>query len=193
MNSCRHVHFFPTITIILLAPPPECLNTRSLKRSELRIYTNPNGSKSQLVYVFVNMNWINSALNCEANSLLIFWRSIFLSQNRQGKRWVCADIRKKQLKLHKRVTKLHNAQLLNRILPKSLRKNQNGFRRIHSITSQILTSWNHWRSQAKNLGETLLFIDFSKVFNSTQIRKILQMQRAYGRPKKLLLQPTQMI
>ena len=66
--------------------------------------------------------------------------------------------------------KIYNALLRNRIEPKIdhiLRKNQNGFRRNRSMTSQILTIRRILESvRAKNLQATLLFVDFTKAFDS---------------------------
>ena len=62
--------------------------------------------------------------------------------------------------------KIYNALLRNRIEPKIdniLRKNQNGFRRNRSPTSQILTICRILEGvRAKNLQATLLFVDFTK-------------------------------
>ena len=61
--------------------------------------------------------------------------------------------------------KIYNALLWNRIEPKIdniLRKNQNGFRRNRSTTSQILTIRRILEGvRAKNLQVTLLFVDFT--------------------------------
>ena len=66
--------------------------------------------------------------------------------------------------------KIYNALLRNRIEPKIgniLRKNQNGFRRNRSMTSQILTIRRILEGvRAKNLQATLLFVDFTKAFDS---------------------------
>ena len=66
--------------------------------------------------------------------------------------------------------KIYNAQLCNCIKPKiekMLRKNQNSFWRNRSTASQILTSCRILEVYMhKNLEATILFIDFSKVFNS---------------------------
>ena len=66
--------------------------------------------------------------------------------------------------------KIYNALLRNRIEPKIdniLRKNQNGFRRNRSTTSQILTIRRiHEGVRAKNLQATLIFVDFTKAFDS---------------------------
>ena len=66
--------------------------------------------------------------------------------------------------------KIYNAILRNRIEPKIdniLRKNQNGFQRNRSTTSQVLTIHRILEGvQAKNIQVTLLFVDFTKAFDS---------------------------
>ena len=74
--------------------------------------------------------------------------------------------------------KIYNALLRNRIEPKIdniLRKNQNGFRRNRSTTAQILTIHRILEGvQAKNLQASLLFVDFTKAFDSIHRGKIEQ-------------------
>ena len=82
--------------------------------------------------------------------------------------------------------KIYNALLRNRIEPKIdiLRKNQNGFRRNRSTTSQILTIRRILEGvRAKNLQATILFVDFTKAFDSIHRGKIEQILLAYGIPK----------
>ena len=84
--------------------------------------------------------------------------------------------------------KIYNALLQNRIEPKIdniLRKNQNGFRRNRSTTSQILTIRRILEGiRAKNLQVTILFVDFSKAFDSIHRGKMEQILLAYGLPKE---------
>ena len=84
--------------------------------------------------------------------------------------------------------KIYNAQLWNRIKPKIiniLRKNQNGFRRNRSTTSQILTIRRILEGvRAKNLQVTLIFVDFTKAFDSIHRGKMEQILLAYGIPKE---------
>ena len=84
--------------------------------------------------------------------------------------------------------KIYNALLRNRIEPKIdniLRKNQNGFRRNRSTTSQILTIRRILEGvRAKNLQATLIFVDFTKAFDSIHRGKMEQILRAYGIPKE---------
>ena len=83
--------------------------------------------------------------------------------------------------------KIYNALLRNRIEPKIdniLRKNQNGFRRNRSTTSQILTICRILEGvRAKNLQATLLFVDFTKAFDSIHRGKMELILLAYGLPK----------
>ena len=84
--------------------------------------------------------------------------------------------------------KIYNALLRNRIEPKIdniLRKNQNGFRRNRSTTSQILTIRRILEGvRAKNLQATLIFVDFTKAFDSIHRGKMEQILQAYGIPKE---------
>ena len=86
--------------------------------------------------------------------------------------------------------KIYNAPLRNHIEPKIesiLRKNLNGFRRNWSTLSQIFTiRRNQVSVRAKNLEATILFIDFSKAFDSTHRGKMEKIFLAYGLPKKTI-------
>ena len=86
------------------------------------------------------------------------------------------------------VAKIYNALLRNRTEPKIgniLRKNQNGFRRNRSTTSQILTIRRILEGvRAKNLQATLLFVDFTQAFDSIHRGKMEQILLAYGLPKE---------
>ena len=89
--------------------------------------------------------------------------------------------------------KIYNALLRNRIEPKIdniLRKNQNGFRRNRSTTSQILTIRRILEGvRAKNLQATLIFVDFIfKAFDSIHRGKMEQILLAYGIPKETVRQ-----
>ena len=66
-----------------------------------------------------------------------------------------------------------------------LEKNQNGFRRNRSTTSQILTIRRILEGvRAKNLQATLIFVDFTKAFDSIHRGKMEQILLAYGIPKE---------
>ena len=84
--------------------------------------------------------------------------------------------------------KIYNALLRNRIEPKIdniLRKNQNGFRRNRSTTSQILTIRRIFEGvRAKHLQATLLFVNFTKAFDSIHRGEMKQILQAYGLPKE---------
>ena len=68
--------------------------------------------------------------------------------------------------------KVYNTLLVNYIkfeIEKILRKNQNGFRRNRSTTSQILTIRRIIEGvRAKNLVATLLFVDFFRAFDKKE-------------------------
>ena len=85
-------------------------------------------------------------------------------------------------------SKIYNTLLLNRLRPeieKLLRKNQNGFRRNRSTTSQILTVRRIIEGvKDRNLQAVLLFVDFSKAFDSVNRGKMEQILIAYGVPKE---------
>ena len=80
--------------------------------------------------------------------------------------------------------KIYNALLRNCIEPKIdiLRKNQNGFRRNRSTTSQIFTI----RRILEGVWATILFVDFTKVFDSIHRGKMEQIIPAYGLPKETI-------
>ena len=84
--------------------------------------------------------------------------------------------------------KIYNALQRKRIEPKIdniLRKNQNGFRRNRSTTSQILTIRRILEGVwAKNIQGTLLFIDFTKAFGSIHRGKMEQILLAHDIPKE---------
>ena len=84
--------------------------------------------------------------------------------------------------------KIYNALLRNRIehkIDNILRKNQNGFLRNRSTTSQILTIRRILEGiQAKNLQVTILFVDFTKAFDSIHRGKMEQILLAYDIPKE---------
>ena len=79
--------------------------------------------------------------------------------------------------------KIYNALLQNLIEPKIdniLRKNQN-----RSTNSQILTIRRILEGvRAKNIQATLLFVDFTKAFDSIHRGKMEQILLAYGLPKE---------
>ena len=85
--------------------------------------------------------------------------------------------------------KIYNALLRNRIEPKidnNLRKNQNGFGRNRSTTSQILTISRILEGvrAKKKLQVTLLFVDFGKALDIIYRGKMEQILRTYGLPKE---------
>ena len=84
--------------------------------------------------------------------------------------------------------KIYNALLHNRIelkIENMIRKSQNGFRRNRSTRSQILTIRRSLEGvRAKNLEATILFVDFSKAFDSKHWGNMEQILLANGLPKE---------
>ena len=84
--------------------------------------------------------------------------------------------------------KISNALLQNNIEPKIdniLRKNQNGFRRNRSTSSQISISVESLKAFGqKTFRATLLFVDFTKAFDSIHRGKMELILLAYGLPKE---------
>ena len=82
------------------------------------------------------------------------------------------------------VAKIYNALLCDRIEPKIdnvLRKNQTGFRRNRSTMSQILTICRILEGVcAKNLEAIILFVNFTKAFDSIHRGKMEQILLTYG-------------
>ena len=85
---------------------------------------------------------------------------------------------------------IYNALLRNRIEPKIdniLKKNQNGFRKNRSTTSQILTIRRILEGvRTKTLQVTILFVDFTKAFDTIHRGKMEQILLAYGLPKETI-------
>ena len=80
--------------------------------------------------------------------------------------------------------------LLNCIQPeveKVLRRNQNGFRKNRSTVGQILTVRRIIEGvKANNLEAVILFVDFSKAFDSIHRGKIAEILQAYGIPNEAI-------
>ena len=86
--------------------------------------------------------------------------------------------------------KIYNALLRNRIEPnteKILWKNQNVVGRNRSTTSQILTNRRIEGVRAKNQQVTILFVEFSKDFDSIHSGKMEQILLSYGVPMEMML------
>ena len=82
--------------------------------------------------------------------------------------------------------KIYNTMIRNRLLPeieKILRPNQNGFRQNQSTTGQILTVRRILEGvRAKNLKASIIFVDFSKAFDSVHRGKLSDILLSYGIP-----------
>ena len=86
--------------------------------------------------------------------------------------------------------KIYNSLLRNRIEPKIekiLRKNQNGFRRNRSTTSQILTIRRILEGvRAKHLETAILFVEVANAFDSIHREKIEQILLTSDVPKETI-------
>ena len=86
--------------------------------------------------------------------------------------------------------KLYNKMILNRLVPfvgPLLRKNQNGFRRGGTTLSQILCLRRLLEeAQASNRDLALVFVDFSKAFDSVDREKMFEILKLYGIPDKII-------
>ena len=86
--------------------------------------------------------------------------------------------------------KLYNKLILNRLIPfvdPLLRNNQNGFRRGRSTLSQILCLRRIIEeSNLCNLDLALVFVDFSKAFDSVDRNKMFDILKLYGIPEKII-------
>ena len=91
---------------------------------------------------------------------------------------------------HTIVAKIYYALLCKCIQPKIekiLRKDQNSFQRNRSSRCKILTiRWILEGERAKNLEATILFVDFSKPFDSIHRGKMEEILLAYGLPKETI-------
>ena len=86
--------------------------------------------------------------------------------------------------------KIYNKLLLNRLIPfvgPILRKNQNGFRHGRSTLSQILCLRRLLEeSNLSKLDLPLVFVDFSKAFDSVDRSKMFEILKLYGMPEKII-------
>ena len=84
---------------------------------------------------------------------------------------------------------IFNLILLNRIRPNVnplLRKNQNGFRTNRSTSGHILTVRRILEGvKPKNLSLTILFIDFSKAFDTVNRKEMNYILIKYGIPEEI--------
>ena len=86
--------------------------------------------------------------------------------------------------------KIYNKMILNRIVPfvdPLLRKNQNGFRRGRSTLSQILCLRRIIEEcKLSNRDLALVFVDFSKAFDSVDRERMFEILKLYGIPDKIV-------
>ena len=130
---------------------------------------------SDIVMQFIIQIWLTDRWR-DASSLSLKKGDIWLANKYRG------------ITLTSIAAKIYNALLWNRIEPKIdniFRKNQNGFRRNRSPSSQILTISRFLEGvREKNLQTTRLFVDFTQAFDSIHRGKMEQILLAYGLPKE---------
>ena len=138
--------------------------------------------------MFVSIHRPNSCFVVRSFYLQFHSLSTFSSQDPENFLAIIVNY----ISLSVKCAKIYNALLRNRIEPKIdniLRKNQNGFQRNRSTTSQILTIHRILEGvRAKNLQATLIFVDVTKAFDSIHRRKMEQILLAYGIAKGKLWQ-----
>ena len=114
------------------------------------------------------------------------WRGCILPFLKKGDLGLAKNYR--GITLTSIAAKIYNAQLRNSIESKIdniFRKNQNGFRRNRSTTSQNLNIRRILEGiRAKTLEATILFVDFTKAFDFIHRGKMEQILLAYGQPKE---------
>ena len=88
------------------------------------------------------------------------------------------------------MSKVVNKLILNRIQPQLhplLRNNQNGFRPKRNTIAHILALRRLIeKAKRNNVSATIVFVNFSKAFDSVHRAKIMQILKAYGIPNELV-------
>ena len=88
------------------------------------------------------------------------------------------------------ISKVVNKLILNRIQPQLdplLENNQNGFRPKRNTTAHILALLRIIEeAKRNNVPATIVFVDFSKAFDSVHRAKMMQILKAYGIPNELV-------
>ena len=119
------------------------------------------------------------------NTIDRWTKGCILSFPKKGDLWLVKNYR--GITLTSIAAKIYNALLCNHIGPKienMLWKNQNGYRRNRSTMSQILTIRRIPEGLcAKTLEATILFVGFTKAFDSIHRGKMEQILLAYRAPQ----------
>ena len=136
-------------------------------------------------------------------NLLLNLCNFCFTENKCPSSWLCSQIipfpKKGDLSLPTNyrgislmpiAAKIYNKLLLNRLIPfvdPLLRDNQNGFRSGRSTISQILSLRRLIEeSELCKLDLSLVFVDFSKAFDSVDRTKIFEILDLYGIPEKIV-------
>ena len=147
-----------------------CGGSYTLCRGAVSVFYSPSRLSKVwlgLVLWHINHYWLFNAESCFYINIKYIW-FVIIYQNTID-RWTKECIFPFPKKGDLGLAKIYNALLCNCIEPKIeniLRKNQNGFQRNRSTTSQILTIHRILEAvRAKNLEATILFVDFAKPFD----------------------------
>ena len=115
------------------------------------------------------------------------WR-IYIALSEE--RWSCQTSNFRGITLTSMAAYIYNALLVNRIqhdMEKILRRNQDGFRKGCPTIGQILTVRRIIKGiKARQVPVTLLFVDFSKGFESFHREKMEKTLLGYGIPKEIV-------
>ena len=103
---------------------------------------------------------------------------------------MCLSTNYRGVSLTPTTAKIYNKLLLHKIRPvleNILRDNQNGFREKRSTTAQIFTLRRIIEGvKQKQLPAVIIFVDFSKVFDSIDRSKMEQILETYGIPNEII-------
>ena len=189
-----------TPNIQKIVPNTLAIPTTDFTEEELEtaVKSLPSGKACGLDKIPVEV-WKNGALNKElldiCNDLLRdnaapeLWRkSCIIPIPKKGDLGIPSNYR--GISLTSTAAKVFNKMILLRIRPeieRILRNNQNGFRPGRNTTSQVLSLRRLIEGiNEKQLTATLLFVDFSKAFDSIHRGTMLAILRAYGIPERLV-------
>ena len=132
---------------------------------------------------------MNNFCICVTESILDIWRqSCIIPSPKKSDLRLATNYR--GISLTSNAAKIYNKLLLHRIRPvleNILRDNQNGFREKRSTAAQIFTLRRITEGvKRKQIPAVIIFVDFSKAFDSIDRSKMEQILEAYGIPNKII-------
>ena len=140
---------------------------------------------------------------CDVNDIILLFANKLLMEGQKPEQFTILNIRPipksgnlsdtgnyRGISLTSLVAKVVNRMMLNRIRPKMdpyLRYNQNGFRPGRSTTSQVLALRRIIEGVNSNhLPSVMVFIDFTKAFDSVNQQVMFKILAAYDIPKRIV-------